>query len=167
MTDYTILIVGYLLIATITLWFFIKTKGWIWNRLIIVALVVGYGISMLYTVPTLMGWPIEAQIIPEQTIVSYIIKEPTSDNPGYICFWTIKGNGQPRSYKIPYSKKTHKKLLEARKKAGRGGVILIQREKGKIKKKGKGNPKGTSPGKADGIRFKILSPTQILPKDPR
>ena len=75
--------------------------------------------------------------------------------------FTYRGQGEPRIYKVPYSKELHKKLLEAEKqKRGRSGSQIKTKSKGKKKQKG---TVGDGESKSKEM-FRITNPIDLMPK---
>jgi len=134
-----------------------------------------------------MGWPTEETINTQHSqLIWFQIKEPSkvSNYPGAIYLWlreipesekieglTLKqlsdpmvwfiypDEAAPRAYKIPYSKKRHKKLREAAEGRKTGVRTYVETKKKRL-----------HPGKPgdqdvdDEIRFNLVNPQDILPK---
>jgi hypothetical protein len=140
-------------------------------------------------VPNLVGWPVSEPIPDNSQIIAVRINEPNPlyNDPGAIYFWvqvkpdsktskpklagflnprnisSANRENQPRAYELPYSRKMHKAILEAQRKAK--GIPGAQ-----IKTK-KGTPKGSSKRGIAGLnesqaamQFKIVNPIQLMPK---
>ena len=155
-----VLVIGYIIIATIVLWHFLKVETPTALKVIIVPLVIGYGLVLLYTVPMLLGWPLKAATLPDDSrVVKAIVREP-SNIPGYIYFWVTSGRQDPRAFKLDYTRELHERLAKVRQQASKGGRITV-------KKKGKGKKKlGAGKGQdEDTVKFRILFPRQIMQKD--
>ena len=144
------------------LWYLVKSEGHILNRVSAIAIIVGYGVVLVYLIPALMGWPILTKNMPDKTqIATYIVKEPRDGNRGFIYFWTILEEQDPRSYKVDYSRELHKKLIEAGKRRGKGSRLVVDNVgKGKGKNKSKGNQDNSG----DSINFKIIHPRATVRK---
>lgn len=158
----SILVIGYLLVALVMLWYFIKTKG-LWSRVVTVLIVVGYGTALLYMVPSLMGWPLQVKSMPDKTnIVLYLVQEPTKTKAGWIYFWTTMDLQEPRAYKIAYDKALHKKIVQATKNMPKGARIIVKNKgKGREAKGWKGGGLDTDP---HDMIFEIVTPKQSLRK---
>tara|TARA_R100000789_G_C2943595_1_gene132842 strand:- start:97 stop:567 length:471 start_codon:yes stop_codon:yes gene_type:complete len=96
----------------------LKKPKWLYVYIPLILVVVG---TTVYTYDEMMGKPTTKEVPPEFIVVSYLVDEPKD-----IFLWVIKNRKEltPISHVIPYSKKIHKKLEEARKgMKKRGGVI--------------------------------------------
>ena len=96
----------------------LKKPKWLYVYIPLILVVVG---TTVYTYDEMMGKPTTKEVPPEFIVVSYLVDEPKD-----IFLWVIKNRTEltPISHVIPYSKKIHKKLEEARKAMKkRGGVI--------------------------------------------
>ena len=188
-TGYIGLSIAFVIISAIVLWFSIRTPGQVIIKAILIPTTIWYGLALYYTVPNLVGWPVSGSIPEDSQVLAIRINEPNPlyNDPGAIYFWVqIKPDSksakpklagllnpksissdnrqnQPRAYKLPYSRKMHKAILEAQRKArGMPGA--------QIKTK-KGTPKGSSQRGIAGLhesraemQFEIVNPIQLMPK---
>lgn len=176
------LVVAFILLAIVTAWNTIRTRGWLGLKFVSIGILIWYGFVVYFTIPQIMGWPTGKDLPANSKIISVRIIEPSTDNKeGAMYFWMSQkpdhkldalnllrpdkfliytGNIQPRSYKIPYDRELHKKLLEAQKKQqSQRGSTLMTGEKGvKTKEGGEGRSPTENP-------FKILNPFTFLNKD--
>jgi len=128
---YSGLTIAFLIISTIMLWVIIQTKGKILAKAIIIPLVVWYSLVLFNAGPNLMGWPAPRVMPIGSEILTFMIKEPQGSYKGGMYFWVIPQEekhwidkispdyfmpGEPKSYKIPYDRDLHKRLLDAQKK---------------------------------------------------
>jgi hypothetical protein len=128
---YSGLTIAFLIISTVMLWIIIQTKGKILTKAIIIPMVIWYSLVLFNAGPNLMGWPSPRVMPIGSEILTYIIKEPQAPQKGAFYFWVIPPEekswidkispdyfmpGEPKSYKIPYDRELHKRLLEAQKK---------------------------------------------------
>jgi len=108
----------------------IKKKAFLFVFIPLAIFLVG---STIYTYTEIMGYSTTKELPNNFLVVSFIIDEPKA-----IYLWTIKNrNDVPRSYKIPYKKSTHKKLIAAKKrlaKKGRFGIMLRGKKSGDTEK---------------------------------
>jgi hypothetical protein len=177
------LAIAFVIIATIFLWFFLRTPGRIIIKVIMIPITIWYSLVLYYTIPNLMGWPTSEAIPENSQILAFRIKEPNPkhNDPGAIYFWlntkpssnepnsspaawlnpkrvfSYNSATDPRAYQLPYSREMHKKIIESQRKAR--GVPGAQV---RIKKKGQGNP-SQEESKAP-LEFEILNPVKLLPK---
>ena len=117
-------------------------------------------------VPSLMGWPLQVESMPDGTAITmYIGKEPTKIEAGYIYFWTTFGMQEPRAYKIVYSKSLHRKITEAAKNVPKGGKLLVDKNRKKGRgKKGKFEHEGEDPD-PNKFGIRIVPPKRLLRKE--
>jgi len=172
------LVVAFILLATVTGWNTVRTKGWLGLKFVSIGILIWYGFVVYFTIPQIMGWPTEKDLPANSKIVSVRIVEPSNDDKGAMYFWLSQnpdhkrdamnllrpdkfliytGGIQPRAYKIPYDRELHKKLLETQKEQ--------KRQKGSSMMTGK---KGVAKGRNESPTenpFKILNPFDMLKKD--
>jgi hypothetical protein len=177
------LVVAFILLAIVTAWNTIRTKGYFGLKVASICVLIWYGMVVYFTVPTIMGWPKEADLPANAKIISIKIVEPSKGNEGQMYFWLsglpdherdainllrpdkifiYTGSQQPRAFKIPYDRELHKKLIEAKKKQkGQKGSLIIVGKKG-IKTKNNREHENIFPTENP---FKILNPFDSLKKD--
>ena len=178
----------YVLLVVLLSWSVIGIKGhWILKGLFM-AIAIWFSVTLYYSFHNFMGWPTEETINTQHSqLIWFQIKEPSkvSNYPGAIYLWVreipesekIEGltlrqlsdpmvwfiypdETAPRAYKIPYSKERHKKLREAAEGRKTGVRTYVEMKKKKI-----------LPGKPgdqevdDEIRFNLINPQDILPKE--
>lgn len=106
-------------------------------------------LCIFFSFESVKGWPSSSEL-PETFIIhSFIISEPNKfeKTPGAIYFWIIpekdidecpkgliciktESAGTPKSYKLPYSKKIHQKVMDFAEEINEGQGIVVQRRKG-------------------------------------
>ena len=177
----------YVLLMILLSWSIIGIKGrWITKGLII-AIAIWFSVTLYYSFHNFMGWPSEETISTQYSqLIWFQIKEPSkvSNHPGAIYLWvreipdsekiegltlkqlsnpmvwfTYPDETVPRAYKIPYTKKAHRKLREAAdgRKTGIRAYVEIDKEN---MQGGVGHQEVK-----DGITFKLINPQDIIPKD--
>ena len=177
----------YVLLMILLSWSIIGIKGrWITKGLII-AIAIWFSVTLYYSFHNFMGWPTEETINTQYSqLIWFQIKEPSkvSNHPGAIYLWvreipdsekiegltlkqlsnpmvwfTYPDETVPRAYKIPYTKKAHRKLREAAegRKTGIRAYVEIDKEN---MQGGVGHQEVK-----DGITFKLINPQDIIPKD--
>ena len=178
----------YVLLMVLLSWSIIGIKGrWITKGLFM-AVAIWFSVTLYYSFHNFMGWPTEETINTQHSqLIWFQIKEPSkvSNYPGAIYLWlraisppekleglTIKqlsdpmvwfiypDEAAPRAYKIPYSKKRHKKLREAAEGRKTGVRTYVEMKKKKILPGKSGNQEVD-----DEIRFNLINPQDILPKE--
>jgi len=159
-SGYIGLSIAFVIIAAIVLWFSIRTPGKIIIKAILIPATVWYSLVLYYSVPNLMGWPISRSIPGNSQVLAIHIKEPDPkhNDPGAIYFWvnikpsskspgkspgawfnpknvfTYASKTHPRAYQLPYSRKMHKAIVEAQRKAQGIKGAQIRTKKGKLKR---------------------------------
>lgn len=139
--------IAFLLLATIVLYFVIKTKGHYVMKGIVVALTLYYSLILLYTPDKLLGWPTNDPMPPNTIILYILFDEPKPGEKGSIYLWAITRDpsienpildqlnykgifrynvlGVPRVYRIPYTKKNHQILYNMWVKAMNQNMYLM------------------------------------------
>jgi len=179
----------YVLLMILLSWSVIGIKGhWIIKGLFM-AIAIWFSVTLYYSFHNFMGWPTEETINTQYSqLIWFQIKEPSkvSNHPGAIYLWvreispteklegltlnqvsdpmtwfTYPDETVPRAYKIPYTKKAHRKLREAAdgRKTGIRAYVEIDKEKASMQG-GVGHE-----DRKDGITFKLINPQDIIPKD--
>ena len=175
---------AYIIIGGLLLWILIDSKIRWWIKAITIPLGIWFGFVVWFVPCNLMGLPFStlAEKIPGNEIVKdIIINEPSESDKGGIYFWLIPlpieieeillnpktlskyspSMFEPRSYKIPYNKELHKKLLEAQEEKSkiRGGILIFKGLLGKGKKaQREGGAEGDS-------MFRLIDPREVLQKE--
>ena len=178
----------YVLLMVLLSWSIIGIKGhWITKGLFM-AITIWFSITLYHSFHNFMGWPTEETISTKYSqLIWFQIKEPSkiTNHPGAIYLWvrelssteklegltlkqltnpmlwfTYPDESVPRAYKIPYTKKKHKKLREAA-EARKTGVRTYVEVKKKKKRSGESGDQEID----DEIRFKLINPKDILPKE--
>lgn len=190
MWGYLGLTTAYILIASILLWLFINSRTNIVIKTLIVPVVLWYGIVLYYTPSNLMGWPTAIASIEQLPADSFVlgisIKEPSkkTNDPGAIFItllqstdnesnfslnpkdaFTYHGKAEPRTYKVPYSRELHKKIIDAQKaqRGQQGSTIKTKKKADKTKKKQEGTI-GDETSKSKEL-FRIINPIELMPKE--
>jgi len=178
MPAYISLIVSFSLLAILSLWFIIGSRGHIMLKMVAVPLVLWYGLVVFYAMPTLRGWPTDEIPPSDAWLISFVVDEPNAEDAGGIYIWcnlrpptdpmsifqmmirpfpTIES--KPRAYRIPYTKEMHKKIVKAhnQQQQQQGSRIVLQTDKEM--------PKGEGRVEDDQLKFKIINPMELLPKE--
>jgi len=184
-SGYIGLSIAFVIISAIVLWISIRTPGKIIIKAMLIPATIWYGLVLYYSVPNLMGWPISRSIPGNSQVLAIHIKEPDPkhNDSGAIYFWvnikpsskspgqtsgawfnpksvfSYAGKTQPRAYQLPYSRKMHKAIVEAQRKAQGMQGAQIRTKKGKPKR---GNT-STDEIKAQ-LELEIINPIKHFPK---
>jgi hypothetical protein len=177
------LAISFLIIVVLLLTVFVKAQIGVGWKLAIIAVAIWYSL-LLYSIPNnFSGWAVNSEP-PDQTIIIGLwVSEPDTVNQGGIYFWGVKypdinrlhefsldpkkfvryiETAAPRTYRIPYSKEFHEKLLRAQQgqKQEKGGILLYKKgmkPRSESGKEGDGRPEDDS-----GFTLKRLQ--ELLPK---
>jgi hypothetical protein len=188
-TGYIGLSIAFVIISAIVLWFSIRTPGQVILKAILIPTTIWYGLALYYTVPNLVGWPVSGSIPENSQVLAIRINEPNSlyNDPGAIYFWvqekpepdnskpklagllnprnisSVDSQNQPRAYKLPYSRKMHRAILEAQRKARGMPGAQIKTKKGSSKGISKRGIASLDESQA-AMQFEVVNPIQMLPK---
>ena len=178
----------YVLLMVLLSWSIIGIKGrWITKGLFM-AVAIWFSVTLYYSFHNFMGWPTEETISTQYSqLIWFQIKEPSkvTNHPGAIYLWvrelsskekpegltlnqlsnpmtwfTYPDESVPRAYKIPYSKKKHRELRKAAEGRKTGVRTYVE-----VKKKKKRSGRPGQQEVDDEIRFKLINPKDILPKE--
>jgi len=188
-TGYIGLAIAFVIISAIVMWFSIRTPGQVIIKAILIPTTIWYGLALYYTVPNLVGWPVSGAIPDNSQVLAIRINEPNAlyNDPGAIYFWvevkpdskssrpklagllnpknisTVNRENQPRAYKLPYSRKMHREILEAQRKARGMPGAQIKTKKATAKGSSKRGIAGLDESQAN-MQFEVVNPIQLMPK---
>lgn len=171
--------VAFTIIAALTLWVIIGSRGWWWVKMGVATLAIFFSISLWHSLEGLEGWPTD-QSMPQKFEIKWIVVEEPNNKTGeegQILVWARdlepmlkeKSNipilhnkdksNEPRLHRLPYTREMHEQAVKIQKKIGAGGKFF-----GEIKGKGiKGQNKGKGKGRsgAEGKNGGSLSNEQL------
>jgi len=102
-------------------------------KLVVIALVPAYGFLLWHGIYSQAGWPVAKNLPKRALLVSYVVDEPDS-----IYVWMIPepesrlpfdykpSDGEPRAYRLPYSRTEHGELEEAGKAQAQGQQVALE-----------------------------------------
>ena len=178
----------YVLLMILLSWIIIGIKGrWITKGLIM-AVAIWFSVTLYHSFHNFMGWPSEESMTTKYSeLIWFQIKEPSkiTNYPGAIFLWvrempksektegltlrqltnpmvwfTYPDESAPRAYKIPYSKEKHRELRKAVEGRKTGVKTYVEFNKKKNRRSKAGHQEVD-----DGIRFKMIKPQDIIPKN--
>ena len=184
-SGYICLSIAFVIISATVLWFSIRTPGRIIIKAMLIPATVWYALVLYYSVPNLMGWPISQSIPDNSQVLAIRIKEPDlkHNDPGAIYFWvdvkpgskiseptlmaqinpknifSYNSKTQPRAYQLPYSRKLHKAIVEAQRKAEAMPGAQLRTKKSDAKR----GPIGNDESQA-ALKLEIINPLKLFPK---
>lgn len=173
-----ILTASFILLATIACLVLINSSN-VFMKAGLIIVTIWYALALYFVPSHFAGFSKCVDQLPDKAwIMSYKIVEPMGSNKGGMYFWVIENyendlkenrlhpayafklvsSREPRSYKLPYSRKMHKQLeaaVASAKKKGmdpaKGGVMRFRSVAGK---NDDNSPKG---------KFEIINPIELLP----
>lgn len=201
---FTIVTIFFLVLMSILLWSVIGGRGHWAIKSLTIPFCIWYSIAIGVTIVSVFGWPANSQV-PKKFEVHYVLVQPPNkqtSSDGNIYLWLIdlenkhensffnlynSIEGEPRAYKVEYSKKLHQRLNAVLEGLRKGQRFMGERGKGmgllndgKGKAKGKDNGKGGNSLFADGdvgdvgggdegddsvgMKFYRLPPVDMIPK---
>lgn len=165
-------------LAAILLWFILGSKGKWWAKVPLIIIVPYLGFLTHQIPDTYKGWPTVSNPPVTSTFIGGIVEEPdaVTDSEGAIYLWLIpvrgttsdhglgyeSKNGEPRAYRVPYTRQLHKQVEQAKAEAKRGNAVGVKIIRTSPKRQGQKVPKFL-------IRFYNLPPglpPKALPSNP-
>jgi hypothetical protein len=184
--------VAFLILIVVILWLIIHLKGKFWIKLTFVSVATYYCIVLWYSLATFAGWSSGDDLPKEFQVKWIVIKEPSkkTGHDGAIYLWVsdienkaesrnilnflgynAKG-GEPRSFKVPYTRALHERAARAMGMLRRGipvkGSALKGEKKdgaGKKGRRGARSGRGGNHSNKQEIEFHILPPARGQSKD--
>jgi hypothetical protein len=161
---------AFVIIAALTLWIVIGSKGWWWLKALVVAGAVLFSITLWHSLSALQGWPTNEELPEKFEIKWLVVEEPNKKtgfegaiyvwakdlspkeerNDGVLILHSKKKSDEPRLYIMPYSRKMHEQAEGIKKQIASGKPFYGEMLKGKGKGEGKGKGKGEGKGKGKG-----------------
>jgi hypothetical protein len=137
--------IGFVLIATLVLWFVIGSKGHWAIKAATIVLSLYFCLSVGFSANEFMGWPTDDKLPPKYLVYWAIVNEPDVKlgDEGNIYIWVrpigepevehkkwndyllsfYNGKSKPRAYRMPYSRPLHEKIHKAMGILLKGGSI--------------------------------------------
>lgn len=149
---------GFLILSAVLIFVFIEPKRWKWwLKLPLVILVPAFCLAVWWSIASYKGWPTTAELPQKSLVMSGIVREPepANDDPGAIYLWLVPFDesassnpldyqaprGEPRSFKLPYSRPMHKAVNRAMKMVSQGKHPILDRS-GKPRGEGEDGEEG-------------------------
>lgn len=174
---------GFLLLAGALCWYLAYTKGrWAVKGFLTVFLIF-YSLETYRALPSYSGWPARETMPQRALLLHAVVREPnpSKHDPGAIFLWVVPlgqddpgpfsyrpVSGEPRAYKLPYSRSMHEQSARAMKAMQQNGrPILIERggTAGDGEGEGGGNRTTYGDDEGGGFRMRELPPPNLPPKD--
>jgi len=174
---------GFLLLGGALCWFIADTKGRWPLKVLLTGFLAFYSLETITALKSYKGWPADERMPQRSLLISASLREPNppKNDPGAIFLWVIPLgmddpspfaydpiSGEPRAYRIPYSKQMRDQVAAAMKAMQENGrPILIERDgTGDADGDGTGNPTGYDDDNT-GLRMRELPPPALPPKSAR
>lgn len=176
---------GFLMLAGALCWYLAYVKGrWLIKALLTVFLAF-YGLEVWQALDSYAGWPTRETLPRRSLLISAIVHEPNPGrrDSGGIFLWVVplgqdslspfsynSISGEPRAYRIPYSRAMHEQADSATKSMQQGGrPILIERvgAPGEGDGSGSGNQSTYGDDSGGGFRMRELPPPSLPEKAPQ
>lgn len=174
---------GFAVLAGVLCWYLTYTKGRWPLKLCLIALLSGFGLEVWSALDSYSGWPAREELPRRSLLIAAIMREPNpaTRDPGAIFVWVqplVDGNpdpfeyrpvsGEPRAYRLPYSRPTHEQMSQALQAMSQGGrPIVLERTGspgGAPGQEGSGNG-DTYDDEGTGIQMYELPPPGVPDKD--
>lgn len=122
-------------LAGLLLWMTIGSHGHWWLKLGAIVLVPSLSFALWHALNSFRGWPTSAKPPVRAVYVASIVVEPESDERGAIYLWlrperNSQGlfsdrvrSGEPRAYRLAYSRPLHEQLEQAARAVKQGAVV--------------------------------------------
>lgn len=154
--------IAFIILSAVLCWLVISLKGKWWIKLILILIVPSYGLLVWKSIPSYQGWATSAEIPEKGLFLQGMVREPEPNegDPGAIYVWLLplssevtdvqtfldyRGKmGEPRAYKLPYTRGMHQAVLKAQSMSAKGKPAVMQR--GGKPGKGEGQPGEGEPG---------------------
>jgi hypothetical protein len=161
MDDRTLAIpVAFILLSALLCWMLIGARGKWWLKLATILIVPAFGIAVWAAISSYKGWPTADEPPEKAVLLCGAVHEPDAkrDDPGVIYLWLaplpeagaapslnpfdyLSGGGEPRSYKLPYTRQLHDALNGAQAAAKDGRPMMFSRSPKKPGGRGGGRPR--------------------------
>lgn len=143
-------VLAFIILAAILLWYVIGARGQWWIKLILIAAVPYFSIAILLAMTSYLGWPTPRDPPDKFVLLWAEIREPdrSISDPGAIYVWLLpygensdssKGpfdyqpsQNEPRAYKMPYTRRFHEMLEQAKGLIKQGKRVVVERGKSGI-----------------------------------
>jgi hypothetical protein len=150
--------IAFLILSAVLIFVFIDPKRWRWwLKLPLVVLVPAFCLAVWWSLASYKGWPTTSALPEKSFVMSGIVREaePAEHDPGAIYLWLVPfgekssfnplgydaPKGEPRSYKLKYSRGLHHAVNKAMGLIRQGKAVILDRS---------GKPHGEGEGGQDG-----------------
>ncbi len=135
--------VAFILLSAVLCLLLIGSKWKWWQKLALIVIVPGFGLVVWSAIESYKGWP-TASAPPERSLISGVLirePDPSRNDPGAIYVWLVPTDGktrpsinpldyaspggEPRAYKLPYSRPLHQGLERARGMLRAGKPVVL------------------------------------------
>lgn len=157
---------AFVILTALLLLILIDPKRWSWwVKVPLILSTLGFSIAIWLSIASYKGWPTTAELPVKSLVMSGIVREPepARDDPGSIYLWLVPFDdmssanpldysaprGEPRSFKLPYSRALHEAVDKAMSLVRQGKPVVLDRS-GKPHGQGDGDEDGDGEGSGTG-----------------
>lgn len=119
------------LLNALLLWAVVRTRGWWVPKALAIVVVLGFNLLAFHAGPSFTGWPATVGIPDESQLVSCYVREPDA-----VYLWVVPLKapskygyryitGEPRSYRLDYTRELHAECQAAQKALAKGIAIGV------------------------------------------
>ena len=159
---------AFILLAAVLCLLLIGSKWKWWQKLALILIVPAFGLIVWGAIESYKGWPSKADP-PRRSLVHWVLireADPAHGDPGAIYVWLSpleegrsgvhnpleydSPGGEPRAYKLPYTRSLHKGMQRAQRMLQEGRPVVLDLPPGGLKGGGNGQPGEGEPGEGEG-----------------
>lgn len=133
--------IAFLLLAALLLWFVIGARGKWWLKLPLIIIVPAFSFVVWSSLASFSGWPTtNASPRAAYYLYGYSVEPDSNQNiKGAVYIWLIPNStkhgvfdyapkaGEPRAYKLPYSRKLEQQVQQANAEVAHGQMVEFSR----------------------------------------
>lgn len=134
--------VAFALLVALLLWLIVGARGyWPVKLALIVALPI-FALFVWRALDSYKGYPAAFEPPNDSVLLASVVREPSDGEKGAVWLWLVPlgedvpllgykpGEGEPRAYRLPYSRPLHEQVDKGTAIRRRGGTPLLSRAKG-------------------------------------
>lgn len=154
---------AFILLAAVLCLLLIGSRWKWWQKLALILIVPSFGLIVWSSIESYKGWPTGGDP-PDRSLIHWVLirePDPSHNDPGAIYVWLSPLDektasrlnpldydsppGDPRAYKLPYSRSLHKGMQRAKGMISQGRPVVLD-----LRGKGQGGGDGDGEGEGDG-----------------
>ena len=140
--------IAFILLAAVLCLLLIGSKWKWWQKLALILIVPAFGLVVWGAIASYKGWPTTDELPEKSLVFQVLIREPdpAHGDPGAIYVWLMplddsgpsrinpldysSPGGEPRAYKLPYTRSMHQGMERAKGMLQQGKPVVLDRRKG-------------------------------------